>query len=574
MKTKNILLIDFEDSSIKTITDLLESNAYKVTHAKDGLDGYEKFKFEKPDLIVMEPMLPKLHGFDLRKKIARESQEDIPFIILTKFYKEEQLEKDGAGFFGAAAFFNKPVDPGTLLNTIDDLLSKEEEKSAPPAMHQILDKPPQTKPKPQKKLFDDDIEKKLSEAFSFSKKTSSSRSSDKEIDKKIEDLLKMRLSDIKSDTFHKKPGIADTRKLDDYNTGNKSETDLNREDKDKSASPGRTVTEKPLITGADLLPGAEDDFIEKSPVSTLEFNDEEPKKPEIDVEKREPELEKESEHNIEDHIEEETEIPDKDDLNQEFEEPREEERKGIEEGFHIEETKKDQTGDDEIEYLNEAPESAVEKEEPKETGENISPDKSEAYIEPTADQEEKGVETDEALKAEIFGEKPKPDKAEMYERLIEEPYQPEQEKESFDEDTYLGIKVGKRKKPKKQKPARSKSGNKSIILSIAALVVIVISVLAYFLFFRAQKEPTPLPPANGFLKLQQQDYIDYEGLQVYVDDQSIPINLSETLEISEGVHQIRFEKDNKIYTQDVKIPRESTIELLLPLFPVLLFTIN
>ncbi|MBN2245077.1 MAG: response regulator [Candidatus Aminicenantes bacterium] len=558
MKTKNILLIDFEDSSIKTITNLLESNAYKVTVAKDGLDGYEKFKIEKPDLIIMEPMLPKLHGFDLRKRIVRESQGDIPFIIITKFYKEEQFGKDGVESFDSAAFFKKPVDPGTLLNTIDDLFSQEEKKSAPPVSYQTPDKPLQPKSKPQKNLFDDDIEKKISEAFSFSKKTSSSHSSDKEIDKKIEDLLKMRLSDIKSDTFHKKPRISDTRKLDDYSSipDKKPETEFIRKDKDEPAPLEKTAAEKPLITGADLLPDAENDFTEKSPISSVELDEneipyeetqiqaEESIEPEIDIEKEESKEEEEREE--------------------------EEEEKEEEEAFPVGRTERDRTEEYEIEYTSEAPDSDVETEEPeeKEAIEEIHLDRNEAYIEPEPDRPDDRVVTDEALKAEIFGEKQRTDKTEIYERLIEEPYQPEQEKENLEEDTYLGIKVGKRKKTKKKKPVSSRSGKKTMILSIAALVVVVISVLAYFLVFRSQKEPPTLPPANGFLKLQQQDYIEYEGLQVYLDNQSIPLNLSETMEISEGVHQIRFEKDNKTYTQDVQILRETTKGLLIPLFPV------
>ena len=155
--------------------------------------------------------------------------------------------------------------------------------------------------------------------------------------------------------------------------------------------------------------------------------------------------------------------------------------------------------------------------------------------------------------------------------MIEEPYEPEKAKEYYDEDTYLGIKVGKKKKTKKTKQAGKKSANKGLILSLAFLAVLIISVLSYFFIIKNQGEKTPPPPANGFLVIQPQEGIEYEGLQIFLDNETVPLNFSETYEISAGSHQVRFEKDEKFYVQDVQISEETTEELQIPLFPV---TIN
>lgn len=613
MKPKNILLIDFEDHSIKSIKDLLESNEYNVTVARDGIEGYEKFKSIKPDLIIMEPMLPKLHGFDLRKRIARESQKNIPFIIITKFYREEQFREETADSIAADAFLKKPVDQGTLLNIIEEFIQTEPEIeiTEPPPSPKPASPPPQPKSKPKTHLFDDDIEKKLSEALSFTKKTSSTRSSQGEIDKKIEDLLKIRLSDIKSDPFLKKPKIADTRKLDDYESTREEKHELkisHEEIKEEIKSPEKPEPEKPLITGADLFPDEEEEPIEKKDTASeepaifmeeasdqknlseeAEFH-EELKDELIKSEQELPETDKNNDKisfgeeedravnekdNIGDIPHEMLEGMEEEDYSQEFEEALEDEKEEEKEVPDHDE-KSEQTEEHEMEDSAEPTETPIELDESeekieKDLDEDKSQDEIETYETPEQERVHESIETDENLKAEIFGEEKKVEKTEIYEGLIEEPYEPEQDKEYYDEDTYLGIKVGKRKKTKKTKSTGKKTSNKGLILSLAFLTILIISVLSYFFILKNQGEKTPPPPANGFLLIQPQEGIDYEGLQIFVDSETVPLNFSETYEIPAGSHQILFEKDEKVYIQDIQISEETTEELKIPLFPV---TIN
>jgi len=609
MKPKNILVIDFEDHSIKSIKDLLESNEYNVMVAHDGIEGYEKFQSFKPDLIIMEPMLPKLHGFDLRKRIARESQKDIPFIVITKFYREEQFKEDTADSFAADAFLKKPADQGTLLNIIEELFPTEPEIeiTEPPPPPKPPSPPPQPKSKPKTRLFDDDIEKKLSEALSFTKKTSSPRSSQGEIDKKIEDLLKIRLSDIKSDPFLKKPKVADTKKLDDYDITRKEKHEV-KPSTEEIKSREKPEPEKPLITGADLLPDEEEEPIEKEETVSeepaiyveeaidqnnlseeAEFHEElkdEPIKSEQELPGTDSNNDKISfgdeedptvneKDNIGDIPKEMLEGMEEEDYSQEFEEALEDDKEEEKDAPDLDEESK-QIEEQEMEDTAEPTETRGELDESdkkieKDLDEDKSQDEIEAYETPEPEREHESIEADENLKAEIFDEEKGEEKTEIYEKLIEEPYEPEQDKEYDDEDTYLGIKVGKKKKVKKTKPAAKKSNNKGLILSLAFLTILLVSVFSYFFIIKNQGEKTPPPPPNGFLVIQPQEGIDYEGLQIFKDSETVPLNLSETYEIPVGSHQVRFEKNEKIFVQNIQILEETTEELQIPLFPV---TIN
>lgn len=74
MAEKKILLVDYDNKSIETLTKLLQPHKFQIIRASDGLAAYEKFKLEKPDLVILEAILPKLHGFDLTKRIFQESK--------------------------------------------------------------------------------------------------------------------------------------------------------------------------------------------------------------------------------------------------------------------------------------------------------------------------------------------------------------------------------------------------------------------------------------------------------------------------------------------------------------------
>jgi TonB family protein len=122
MRNEKILVVEFEENSLNSLLQLLQTEGFEVVTAKDGHEGLLKFESENPDLVILEPMLLKLHGFDLCRKISKDSPKKIPVIITTGFYKGEHYKSEAIETFGAAAFFEKPYKGEELITTIHDLL--------------------------------------------------------------------------------------------------------------------------------------------------------------------------------------------------------------------------------------------------------------------------------------------------------------------------------------------------------------------------------------------------------------------------------------------------------------------
>jgi len=127
MAEKKILVVDYDAASLEKISKLLRSHKYRVVQATDGQAGYEAFLTEKPDLAVVEAMLPKLHGFDLTQKISRESQGRVPVVLVTALYKGPQFRQEATSSLGATEFFEKPLDIAAFLAAIKRLLHDEDE---------------------------------------------------------------------------------------------------------------------------------------------------------------------------------------------------------------------------------------------------------------------------------------------------------------------------------------------------------------------------------------------------------------------------------------------------------------
>ncbi len=127
MVDKKILIVDYDNGSLELLTQLFESQRFQVIKATDGLTAYEKFKDEKPDAVILEAILPKIHGFDLTKRISEETHGRVPVIIVTGLYRGPQYRLEALSTFGAADYFEKPVDKDRLVRTVMNLLSEEEE---------------------------------------------------------------------------------------------------------------------------------------------------------------------------------------------------------------------------------------------------------------------------------------------------------------------------------------------------------------------------------------------------------------------------------------------------------------
>jgi len=91
---KKVLIIEDELALQKTLSEVLAQEGYLIVTASDGEEGLKSAQSENPDLILLDLVLPKIHGFDVLKKLKEISvTESIPVIILTNLESTEDVEK-------------------------------------------------------------------------------------------------------------------------------------------------------------------------------------------------------------------------------------------------------------------------------------------------------------------------------------------------------------------------------------------------------------------------------------------------------------------------------------------------
>jgi len=119
-----ILIIDYEPRGIKQMSAPLTEAGYEVLVAKDGLQGITAFENEKPDLVLIEAMLPKRHGFEVCQELKQTPQgRDTPIVVVTGVYKGRKYRTQAIHQHGADDYLEKPVPAELLLSTVDRLLS-------------------------------------------------------------------------------------------------------------------------------------------------------------------------------------------------------------------------------------------------------------------------------------------------------------------------------------------------------------------------------------------------------------------------------------------------------------------
>jgi len=119
-----MLIVDYDSRSLDAIARLFEGRKFEIIKAADGLAAYDKFKLERPDIVILEAILPKLHGFDLTSRIRLESRGDVPVVIVTGLYRGAQYRHEALTSFGASAYFEKPYKEEELVRTVVGLLKE------------------------------------------------------------------------------------------------------------------------------------------------------------------------------------------------------------------------------------------------------------------------------------------------------------------------------------------------------------------------------------------------------------------------------------------------------------------
>lgn len=118
---KKILVVEDERGMAKLLKLELTQNGYDVVCAYDGESGFSKYMQERPDLIVLDIMLPRLNGYEVCRKIRREQGDaSTPILMLTA--KKEDVDRIVGGVVGAQKYLTKPFEAEHLLSEIKKLL--------------------------------------------------------------------------------------------------------------------------------------------------------------------------------------------------------------------------------------------------------------------------------------------------------------------------------------------------------------------------------------------------------------------------------------------------------------------
>ena len=117
MKRK-ILIVDDERDIVVILKLALEKEGYEVVEAYDGIEALEKIAIAKPDLILLDIMMPRMDGYTMKLKLKENSETaNIPVIIITGrgLLKEIIKQTEDAAI---SAYLEKPFTVATLLNNI------------------------------------------------------------------------------------------------------------------------------------------------------------------------------------------------------------------------------------------------------------------------------------------------------------------------------------------------------------------------------------------------------------------------------------------------------------------------
>jgi DNA-binding response OmpR family regulator len=117
---KKILIVDDDVEIVDTIQAALQANGYKVVFARDGTQGLVMVERERPDLVILDMMMPKRSGFLVLERLRRTRKDMIPVIMITA--NEGSRHKAYAEMLGVVDYLRKPFPMDRLLGAVERVL--------------------------------------------------------------------------------------------------------------------------------------------------------------------------------------------------------------------------------------------------------------------------------------------------------------------------------------------------------------------------------------------------------------------------------------------------------------------
>jgi twitching motility two-component system response regulator PilH len=112
-----VLIVDDSPTEAHVLKGMLEKNGFEVETAENGTEGIERAKALKPDLILMDVVMPGLNGFQATRQLTKDPEtSEIPVIIVTT--KDQETDRVWGLRQGAKDFLSKPISEKTLMEKI------------------------------------------------------------------------------------------------------------------------------------------------------------------------------------------------------------------------------------------------------------------------------------------------------------------------------------------------------------------------------------------------------------------------------------------------------------------------
>jgi DNA-binding response OmpR family regulator len=123
---RTVLVVEDEEPLRTELAYQLEQEGYRVVQASDGAQALERFRADKPDLVLLDLMLPRLSGIEFTRIVRRES--DAPILMLTA--KATEVDKVVGLELGADDYVTKPFSLRELLARVNGLLRRREKATS------------------------------------------------------------------------------------------------------------------------------------------------------------------------------------------------------------------------------------------------------------------------------------------------------------------------------------------------------------------------------------------------------------------------------------------------------------
>lgn len=128
---KKILVVDDEDDIRLLISRVLKEKGYDVVTAGRGLEAVQMVQNEEPDMIILDAMLPEVHGFDICRKIkGSKKYGHIPVIMISAIYRGWRYAQDLKDSYGVDEFIEKPFKLTEFLEKVEKLLTEDNSEVA------------------------------------------------------------------------------------------------------------------------------------------------------------------------------------------------------------------------------------------------------------------------------------------------------------------------------------------------------------------------------------------------------------------------------------------------------------